>query len=242
MRRFLLMGLSFFLVAALALAAVRALYRIDLRDGRSVFSRDLPVHRGSVVLFHLYPSGVLTSVPEEDVVRVQTGARESAARALQPGDVVVLGPTGGGQTSTAATGQAVSGAVGATIPGGVYDPRNPAYGYGPPRIGPNGQALVMSPGVGATTGDLARAQSGELPTAQTPFGPNGFPAAPGPVTVIGPDGLPILAPPGAPGSTPPIIGPNGTPILAPPGAPGSTQPTIGPNGTPILAPPKGPGT
>ena len=32
---------------------------------------------------------------------------------------------------------------------------------------------------------------------------------------IGPNGFPILAPPGSPGSAPPPIGPNGFPILAP---------------------------
>src|SRR6266542_1924298 len=32
---------------------------------------------------------------------------------------------------------------------------------------------------------------------------------------IGPNGFPILAPPGSPGSVPPRIGPNGFPILAP---------------------------
>jgi hypothetical protein len=33
---------------------------------------------------------------------------------------------------------------------------------------------------------------------------------------IGPNGFPIIAPPGSPGSVPPPIGPNGYPILAPP--------------------------
>jgi hypothetical protein len=33
---------------------------------------------------------------------------------------------------------------------------------------------------------------------------------------IGPNGYPILAPAGSPGSTPPPIGPNGFPVLAPP--------------------------
>jgi hypothetical protein len=33
---------------------------------------------------------------------------------------------------------------------------------------------------------------------------------------IGPNGYPILAPPGSPGSVPPPIGPNGFPILSPP--------------------------
>jgi hypothetical protein len=49
-------------------------------------------------------------------------------------------------------------------------------------------------------------------------------------------------PPPRPGPPPPPsrIGPNGFPILAPPGSPGSTSPPIGPNGFPILAPPPAP--
>jgi len=44
-------------------------------------------------------------------------------------------------------------------------------------------------------------------------------------------------PPRPPGFVPPSrIGPNGFPILAPPGSPGSTPPPIGSNGFPILAP------
>jgi hypothetical protein len=40
-----------------------------------------------------------------------------------------------------------------------------------------------------------------------------------------------------PSSVPPSrIGPNGFPILAPPGSPGSTPQPIGPNGFPILSP------
>ena len=43
------------------------------------------------------------------------------------------------------------------------------------------------------------------------------PPRPGPFVPsnIGPNGFPILAPPGSPGSAPPRIGPNGYPILAP---------------------------
>lgn len=46
-------------------------------------------------------------------------------------------------------------------------------------------------------------------------------------------------PPRPPGPPPPPshIGPNGFPILAPAGSPGSTPPPIGANGFPILAPP-----
>ena len=45
--------------------------------------------------------------------------------------------------------------------------------------------------------------------------PGPRPPAPAPPSRIGPNGFPILAPPGSPGSVPPPIGPNGFPILAP---------------------------
>jgi len=45
------------------------------------------------------------------------------------------------------------------------------------------------------------------------------PPRPAPPSHIGPNGYPILAPPGSPGSTPPPIGPNGFPVLSPPPAP-----------------------
>ena len=48
-----------------------------------------------------------------------------------------------------------------------------------------------------------------------------------------PPSRPSLPPPFAPPSR---IGPNGFPILAPPGSPGSTPQPIGPNGFPILSP------
>ena len=52
--------------------------------------------------------------------------------------------------------------------------------------------------------------------------PNPRPPGPRVPSRIGPNGYPILAPPGSPGSVPPPIGPNGYPILAPP--PASIQP------------------
>jgi hypothetical protein len=45
--------------------------------------------------------------------------------------------------------------------------------------------------------------------------PRPQPPSPGAPTRIGPNGFPILAPPGSPGSVPPPIGPNGFPVLAP---------------------------
>lgn len=46
--------------------------------------------------------------------------------------------------------------------------------------------------------------------------------------------VPPVRPPA--GTPPSRIGPNGYPILAPPGSPGSTPPPIGPNGFPVLSP------
>lgn len=253
-----LVVLAIVAVTAGAAASTRALYRIELRDGSEVLAKDLPHRRGSVVLFHLNSSGVLTSLPEEQVVRVRGGVANKssdgrrvlsrsvdrnvvdamvvAKKGLRPGDVVFLGPTGGGSTSTSST---TSVGAAATLPGGMYDPRNPAYGgYSAPR---NGTNVV---GVSADT-----FPSIEPPTAENPIGSNGFPTTPtGAVSppgatgstplTIGPNGTPVMSPAGAPGSFPPPIGPNGTPVLAQPGTPGATSPPVGSNGYPA---PRGPG-
>ena len=250
--------LAAFFAGALTMTAAtpRAMYRIALRDGSSVLSMDRPRPVGSVMVFHRYPGGTLTSVPAEMMVEVRTGLRPSApqgpgaAAPLQPGEVVVLGLTAPGGAAPASTDTAAVAAPRQGIPGGVYDPRNPAYGYsggGGPNALPNQLVNPLNPS-GVTTvpvaGDLARAVSGEPPNLEQPIGANGFPTTPGTAATpqIGPDGTPILAPANMPGSTSPAIGPNGTPVLAPRGAPGSTPPQIGPNGTPVLAPPGAPGS
>jgi hypothetical protein len=245
-----------------AAASTRALYRIELRDGSEVLAKDLPHQRGSLVLFHLKSSGVLTSLPEEQVVRVRGGvagksvvyrsadksvlyrsvdrnvvdAMVVAKKGLRPGDVVFLGPTGGGSPSTSST---ASVGTAAPLPGGIYDPRSPAYGgYSAPRNGAN---------IGAVSADTF--PSVEPPTAENPIGSNGFPTTPNgainppgatgstPLT-IGPNGTPVMSPAGAPGSVAPPNGPNGTPVLAQPGTPGATSPPVGSNGYPAS---KGPG-
>jgi len=244
-----------------AAASTRALYRIELRDGSEVLARDLPRPRGSVVLFHLNSTGALTSLPEEQVLRVRTGVADKSVaysssdksvlyrstdrnavdslvvtkKGLQPGDVVFLGPTGGGSPSASST---TSVGTAATLPGGIYDPRNPAYGgYSAPW---NGAPVV---GVSADT-----FPSVEPPTAENPIGSNGFPTTPTAISppgatgwtplTIGPNGTPVMSPAGAPGAVPPPIGPNGTPVLAQPGTPGAASPPVGSNGYPA---PRAPG-
>ena len=239
-------GLAPFFAAALVLAAPRAVYRIALRDGTTILAKDRPRASGSVMLFHRYPGGKITSVPREEIAGMTTGAAAPRADAvavvagvgettgpamLQPGEVIVLGPTAPGEAANA---PAPNPTAPAMVSGGVYDPRIPGYG-----------GYSRAPGVVTPVGpgDLARALSAEPPNLEPTIGNNGFPSAQGaPAPLIGSDGRPILAPAGAPGSAPPAIGPNGTPVMATPGAPGSAPPVIGPNGTPVLAPAGAPGS
>jgi len=292
MKRFLSIALSALLAPALTAATIHARYTLQLRDGRQVFSNDLPVRRGSVVTFHQSPGGALTGLPAEDVVGIQTGAVEVRANArrsaadvvvrgqrtavetlaqpMQPGDVIVLGPTGSGST------QLPNGNGNAELPsagtGAYAQPPTGAYGgaYPPGTFAPNGQRAATTPLSGALS--TPNAQPGAPPT----LGPNGFPimsgnpptvgpngtpisssdqqvvaangtpVAPGTAgaaqPVIGPNGTPVVAPAGASGTAQPVIGPNGTPVLAPAGAPGAAAPVIGPNGTPVLAPAGSPGS
>ena len=53
-----------------AFSGARSLYRIELRDNASVLSNDQPAARGSVLLFHRHPDGLLTAVPSEEVSAV----------------------------------------------------------------------------------------------------------------------------------------------------------------------------
>jgi hypothetical protein len=241
MKRPMLIVCSLLLAGATALAAATAPYRITLRDGRQILAKDRPVRSGSVLLYHPYPRGVVTSVPIEFIFGVNAALATSVNEAptisvLNPGDLIILGPTGEGQPAPEPVALAPPAPGSATIPGGVYDPRMPIYGGGT-YLAPNAPGNPNAPSnlMGLTpNGDLARAQSGPPPTAESPIAPNGFPATSGsqPLT-IGPNGTPVMAPSGAPGSQQPTIGPNGTPVLAPPGAPGSTPPAVGPNGYPV---------
>ena len=297
MRKSGVLAVSAIFMTAVAAGAPRAgSYRIELSNGSQVIALDAPVRRGTVVTFH-NSGGALTGVPSEMIVRVvqESGkgtASASAARkrpvlaatqpdmtvarppatGLQPGEVLVIGPTGDGAILANANGAAgAAGQAGVANDGvannGVANNGMGAYGYGgginPNAVKPN---VAINPNLTtigpdglprvASSTDLSRAQA-----AQTTMGPNGFPVTTntGVPTVIGPNGTPTLAP-GVPGSaattvigpngTPVtstgspqmVIGPNGTPVMAQSGQPGSAQPVVGPNGTPVLAPQSQPGS
>ena len=279
-----------FAVSAIFMTAVAAAephsgpFRIELSNGSQVIALDAPIRRGTVVTFHDASGGALTGVPAEMVVRIVkdgqksrgaaaltrsrplAGVREDVvtvrpAAGLEPGEVLVIGPTGDGIASpmagavSAPNGNTNSNAssgigTGAGAYGGAVNPNaiNPNVSINPNQtlVGTDGLARVPS------STDLLRAQA-----AQTTVGPNGFPVnTNGAATVIGPNGTPTLAP-GVPGSgtqaigpngtpvfssgtTPTVIGPNGTPVQF--GSPTTAEPMIGPNGTPELAQPAQPGS
>ena len=164
--------------------------------------------------------------------------------ALEPGEVLVLGPMGDGMSAPMMG--AASGTAGTNAGANAQSTGAGVGGYGgalnPNVINPNtainpNQTLVGTDGLARvpSSTDLLRAQE-----AQGAVGPNGFPATSnGAPTVIGPNGTPTLAP-GFPGSGTQVIGPNGTPVV--PGSPTTAQPVIGPNGTPVLAQPGQPGS
>jgi hypothetical protein len=240
--------------------AARGRYRIELSDGSQWTAVGTPAVHGTVVTFHT-ANGALVGVPREMIVRLaSTGEADVSAslirsvaaspaaadgvaagtaetypvEALQPGDVVALGPlTEEGPTlaeSTAAAASATAVGTPAVSPG--------AMGYGGYGGGVNPN-LYVNP-----NGTLSRAPSftdlALALAAQTPIASNGFPVMTnGSPTVIGPDGTPTLAP-GVPGSATPAIGPNGTPVIGETGP--TTFPQIGPNGTPVLAPAGQPGS
>ena len=106
-------------------------YRIELAGGQQVFARTPPVPHGTRLVFSRYPDGVLMSLKRSDVQRVITvpPAKTADVRKHRPGDLIILGSTGGG-----AAGSTPSEAEGAMRPGEAIDGKallNPSRDYRP---------------------------------------------------------------------------------------------------------------
>jgi|ERR1700693_1244914 len=169
MRRHFLLALLGFSFASLVTA--QRVYQIDLRGNARLLSRDRPVQKGRLALFHRHPDGVFLSVPEQEIVRV-TELANLASKALLPGEAIDVGPTGGFQ-EIAREASAAPEPGNASRPDGSMTPGG--YG-GPPRSGG-----------GAGVGGFAAAP----PLAAT----KGFPMSPGATPpVIGPNGFPTIVP------------------------------------------------
>ena len=120
------------LLAPLAAGAAEPMvYRIELAGGQQVFARTPPVPHGTRLVFSRYPEGVLMSLKRSDVQRVITvpPAKTADVRKHRPGDLIILGSTGGG-----AAGSTPSEAEGAMRPGEAIDGKallNPSRDYRP---------------------------------------------------------------------------------------------------------------
>ncbi len=229
------------LVSGLATFSTAApVYRIALRGKTEpVLARDKPVLRGSVVLFHRYSDGRLTSVPQEAVagfaaaeegVAVQRPLRRRAivgtadtavaiapATPLGPGEVRMIGVTGGG-TATGTPGSAMPGAASRDVaarsaidaqvfPGDLPVPNGGTGGGTNGTM--NGQTATGQPVLNPTLSGAAQTNvnaaaptaAGQSGSAQ-PINPNGFPATTttgpqaGAAQPIDPNGFPSGAQPG----------------------------------------------
>jgi hypothetical protein len=169
-----------------SMALCTTYYALEIHGGSRVWAVDRPVQKGRVYVFHRFPDGVYTSVAATEVDKV--------AEQTEPPP----------PASGFAPGQAIY--VGPTLPG--YAARS-----APPPTAAAPDTVVVDPGYGYSDmywgGGYWGGGGGGVP-------PRPQPPSPGSPTRIGPNGYPILAPPGSPGSVPPPIGSNGFPVLAPP--------------------------
>lgn len=89
------------LVCAAALGAEESAYQIDLVPSGKLYSRELPALKGTMYLFHQYPSGTLISI-RKSAVRQITKMTPKAAEFVNPktrlvriGDLAFQGPKDG---------------------------------------------------------------------------------------------------------------------------------------------------
>lgn len=233
------------------------LWEIDLTGNGRVLSKEQPVLRGTVLVFHRYPDGRLVGIPQERVVAVQrsgsapnvlqVSANVQRAHPLAPGEVIDLGQTGGvpilsGRIAVAGPRSYSPSSVGAPMstadPGRlaidaiVFRGDTPVPGAGgsaPSQFGYGAGGMVLNP-------TLVNQGS----TAVT-SGANGFPAtAEAGTPPINPNGFPATTTTGPESGNQPI-NPNGFPTTTTTGSQSGIQP-INPNGFPSLAEPPNAGT
>ena len=112
------------------------LYRVELSGGQSAWAMGRPRPNGALLLFKHYPDGALMSVRASDVKKIVAGAPNEEGKRLKPGELVEIGATGGGLTSSGGGG-ATAGRTGAGAgvpPGANKDGSalfNPSRPYNP---------------------------------------------------------------------------------------------------------------
>ena len=161
-------------------------YVLELRGGSHIYATDLPIRKGRLTLFHRYPDGVYMSLSSSEVVKIETATEPPPAKAADKFAPGELRYVGGDLH-------------------GPGSDRPPAE-----HLAPGSEAPAYSDnGYAGYYGDYYYGGGG----GYSPPRPVPHPPAGG--SNIGPNGFPIIAPPGSPGSVPPPIGANGFPIIAP---------------------------
>jgi hypothetical protein len=76
---------------AFALRAEQVFYQVDLVPSGSVISTDLPATKGTMVVFHKYPSGTLVSMRRSDLKKVTKIPSATAQATNLPDQVIPIG-------------------------------------------------------------------------------------------------------------------------------------------------------
>ena len=115
-----LLAVAVLLACAFTLRAEDKFYQVNLVPSGSVISKDLPVTRGSMVVFHQYPSGNLVSMPRANLKSVYQIPAENAKtvniaeRVVPIGNLAMQGGSSqGGPTNARVIGQAKAAAAAA---------------------------------------------------------------------------------------------------------------------------------
>lgn len=86
-----LLAVGILVACALPMRAEEKFYQIELTPSGKVVCTDLPVTKGTMVVFHGYPSGNLMSMPRSTVKRVVAIAPESAKSTNIADQVIPIG-------------------------------------------------------------------------------------------------------------------------------------------------------
>jgi hypothetical protein len=163
------------LACAFALRAEQVFYQIDLAPSGKVISQDLPVAKGTTIVFHRYPDGALMSMRRSEV-KTLTRITPQTAQATLPKEKLVqignlafqgssqAGPSAAGTASKAGAAQANgigSGFYGNVVPGVTQGMPNSANDnqVGRTWAAPPGNATQSSPGAPPTNSSLTNGQN-----------------------------------------------------------------------------------
>lgn len=147
------------LACAFPLRAEQVFYQIDLIPSGRVISQDAPVAKGTTIVFHRYPDGMLMSMRRSDVKALGRITPQAAASTLpreklvQIGNLAFQGTAQAGPASASAAGAKSAPAIGSgyyrsIVPGVTQGMPNSANDnvIGRTWAAPPGNAMQSSPG------------------------------------------------------------------------------------------------